>query len=252
MTIGRSVRIFLSAIAVLLATSASVAAQSNDEIFPQLIWNFSTPGARANAMGRAFVGMADDATATITNPAGLVSLTRPQVYFEFKSTNLEAERLAEFDSLTTKQPTTFSTRRQCLVVLQRLGAVQEPFRRRVHRASVPELPGEVHARSQADSEQPGAVRVLPGGRRKRRFQGDDATDSARRPRSATSSMWVSLFRPITSTPSRPPPAMASTSPRIRTLIAASTPIGRQSMARRRRLDSRGECCSSRPTRSRSA
>ena len=108
MTIGRSARMFLGAIAVLLATSASAAAQTNDEIFPQFQWNFSTPGARANAMGRAFIGMADDATATISNPAGLVSLTRPQVYLEFKSTNLEVDRLAKSDSLTTLNPTTSS------------------------------------------------------------------------------------------------------------------------------------------------
>jgi hypothetical protein len=38
-------------------------------------------------MGRAFVGVADDATAAITNPGGLMLLTRPQGYFEFKTTN---------------------------------------------------------------------------------------------------------------------------------------------------------------------
>ncbi len=108
MTIGRSARILLSAFAVLLGRSAGAAAQSNDEIFPQFQWNFSTPGARANGMGRAFIGMADDATATISNPAGLVSLTKPQVYFEVKNTNLKVDRLAAADALTTLNPTAFS------------------------------------------------------------------------------------------------------------------------------------------------
>jgi hypothetical protein len=40
-------------------------------------------------MGRAFIGVADDASAAITNPSGLVNLTRPQVYVEFKSTDFE-------------------------------------------------------------------------------------------------------------------------------------------------------------------
>jgi long-subunit fatty acid transport protein len=100
---------FLGAIAVLLATAASAAAQTNDDTFPQFQWNFSTPGARANAMGRAFIGMADDATATVSNPAGLVNLTRPQLYLEYKNTNLKVDRLAAVDSLQTKKPTTFST-----------------------------------------------------------------------------------------------------------------------------------------------
>ena len=109
MTIGRNVRMYLGVLVVLLGMSASAAAQTNDEIFPNLQWNFSTPGARANAMGRAFIGMADDATATVSNPAGLVSLTKPQVYFEYKNTNLKVDRLAATDSLTTLAPTTFST-----------------------------------------------------------------------------------------------------------------------------------------------
>jgi hypothetical protein len=46
----------------------------------------NTPGARANGMGGAFIGIADDAIAAIANPAGLTSLTSPQVYGEFTST----------------------------------------------------------------------------------------------------------------------------------------------------------------------
>lgn len=90
------------------ALAGRAAAQSNDETFPSLQWNFSTPGARANAMGRAFIGMADDATAAVTNPAGLLNLTRPQAYFEFKNTDVRVRRLAGADSLFTLNQTTFS------------------------------------------------------------------------------------------------------------------------------------------------
>jgi hypothetical protein len=38
-------------------------------------FRFNNPGARANAMGGAFIGLADDATAAYTNPAGLTILT---------------------------------------------------------------------------------------------------------------------------------------------------------------------------------
>lgn len=67
-----------------LAVSAPAAAQDFRQFF-----SVSTPGARANAMGRAFIGVADDATAVVTNPAGLILLTRPQVYAEFKTANTE-------------------------------------------------------------------------------------------------------------------------------------------------------------------
>jgi hypothetical protein len=64
----------------LFAATAPAGAQSRS-------FNLSTPGARANAMGRAFIGVADDNSAAITNPAGLVLLSRPQVYLEFKGPN---------------------------------------------------------------------------------------------------------------------------------------------------------------------
>ena len=46
-----------------------------------------TPGARANGMGGTFIAIADDGTASISNPAGLGFLTRPQVYAEITSAN---------------------------------------------------------------------------------------------------------------------------------------------------------------------
>jgi long-chain fatty acid transport protein len=106
MTTFRPVRVALSLVIATFTLATAAAAQTNDEIFPTLQWNFSTPGARANGMGRTFIGMADDASAAVTNPAGLMSLTRPQIYAEYKNTRLQVDRLATRTSLTTIQPTT--------------------------------------------------------------------------------------------------------------------------------------------------
>jgi long-chain fatty acid transport protein len=81
-------------------------AQTNTEVFEDLQWNFSPPGARANGMGRAFIALADDATAAVANPAGLAALTRPQVYFEYKNTRLRLDRLAAANAIvSTALPT---------------------------------------------------------------------------------------------------------------------------------------------------
>jgi hypothetical protein len=101
MTTFRPYRLGLGVFCTMLALTTSAGAQSNDEVYPNLQWNFSAPGARANGMGRTFIGKADDASAAVTNPAGLLSLTRPQVYGEFKNTKLTFERLADTDSLRT-------------------------------------------------------------------------------------------------------------------------------------------------------
>lgn len=66
-------------------------------------FRFNNPGARANAMGGAFIGVADDATAAYTNPAGLTILSKPEASIEFKAaehttkTILEDGTTREFD-----------------------------------------------------------------------------------------------------------------------------------------------------------
>ena len=47
-------------------------------------FRINNPGARANGMGGAFIGLADDATAAYTNPAGLTVLTQPEISAEYK------------------------------------------------------------------------------------------------------------------------------------------------------------------------
>lgn len=59
--------------------------------------NLSTPGARSLGMGGAFIGLADDATAAYSNPAGLTSLTEggPQVAVELRSWGYSTPYVAE-------------------------------------------------------------------------------------------------------------------------------------------------------------
>ena len=59
-------------------------ALTDEEIFSQFQLNLMTPGARATAFGGAFIGLADDATAVESNPAGLTKLGAPEVFIEFK------------------------------------------------------------------------------------------------------------------------------------------------------------------------
>lgn len=57
---------------------------TNEEVFSQFQFSFVTPGARATGLGGAFIGLADDATASEGNPAGLTILTKPEFASEFK------------------------------------------------------------------------------------------------------------------------------------------------------------------------
>jgi long-chain fatty acid transport protein len=59
---------------------------SNTETFGGFEFNFNNPGARALGMGGAFLAVADDATAVVTNPAGLLILQRPEISAEVKFT----------------------------------------------------------------------------------------------------------------------------------------------------------------------
>src|SRR6185436_2563794 len=65
-----------------LASFRSARALTDEEILRDFRFNFNTPGARAMAMGGAYVGVADDATAADANPAGLCNLTTGQVFVE--------------------------------------------------------------------------------------------------------------------------------------------------------------------------
>lgn len=64
---------------------AALWGQTNEELFREYQFNFSLPGARTNAMGGAFIGLADDASASFANPAGLAFLRETSLQMEFRS-----------------------------------------------------------------------------------------------------------------------------------------------------------------------
>lgn len=74
-------------VALALALTALPAAAQNTDIeaLSGLLFNFGNPGARSLAMGGAFLGLADDASAAEANPAGLTILRRPEVSIEARN-----------------------------------------------------------------------------------------------------------------------------------------------------------------------
>jgi long-subunit fatty acid transport protein len=72
--------------AALLGTSGLALAITDTETNAAIPFNFANPGARSMGMGGAFLGLADDATAAYTNPAGLTQLVTPEVSIEGRHT----------------------------------------------------------------------------------------------------------------------------------------------------------------------
>ena len=96
-------------------------AQTNVETNQGIQIDFLNPGARSMALGGAFVGLADDATAALVNPAGLRALTRTEVSVEgrirnFKTPFVFAGRISGtpsglgFDTLSTPDVRTADSR----------------------------------------------------------------------------------------------------------------------------------------------
>lgn len=73
-----------SGLAAALLWAAGSVAQTNLETTSGVRFNFSPPGAPNLALGGAFIGLADDATAAYTNPAGLVKLLHPEFTAEVR------------------------------------------------------------------------------------------------------------------------------------------------------------------------
>lgn len=83
-------------------------AQHNNRSGRDLQFRFGNPGARSLAFGGAFIGLADDATAPVANPAGAVRTAKRSMAFElnynqvennipFASGNILQTNLFEFD-----------------------------------------------------------------------------------------------------------------------------------------------------------
>lgn len=66
--------------------------QTNEEVFREYQFNFNLPGARANGMGGAFIGLADDATSSFTNPAGLAFLTETAVTLDWRNQHKKGQQ----------------------------------------------------------------------------------------------------------------------------------------------------------------
>ena len=81
---------FLHAIVVLLILLISTGAMAQ---IPGMDAEFAGAGARAMAMGSAFIGMSDDATASEFNPAGLMHLRKPELALQCR---LVDERRIEY------------------------------------------------------------------------------------------------------------------------------------------------------------
>jgi long-subunit fatty acid transport protein len=84
-------------ILLLLATAPNLFAITDEEIYRNFEFSFQNPGARSTAMGGAFIGVADDATAAEANPAGLTILTKPEVSFEYRNVRFDDDSLNSFN-----------------------------------------------------------------------------------------------------------------------------------------------------------
>lgn len=85
--VGAQVAVLLVATVALIADVTTARAQTNERLFEGLDFRFVTPGARAAGMGVTFVGLADDATAAASNPAGLSNLRNVEFSIEFLGTD---------------------------------------------------------------------------------------------------------------------------------------------------------------------
>lgn len=91
------------------AASHVVQAQTNERIYENIEFRVVTPGARAAAMGKAFVGIADDATSAASNPGGLSNLFDPEFSFEYAWTQLHHTRMATYDPTQIDPVSTIET-----------------------------------------------------------------------------------------------------------------------------------------------
>lgn len=83
----------LFSLGLLLLTGFDAFGQTNQEVNAGLQLNLANPGARSLALGGAFLGLADDATAAFSNPAGLTNLSKPELSAEGRHWNYRTSYL---------------------------------------------------------------------------------------------------------------------------------------------------------------
>lgn len=98
---SRFIRRMLIIFLIVYGAAFSAHALNNEKVFSQFQFNFLTPGARATALGGAFIGLADDATAIASNPAGLTTLTEPEISLELKHITYTTEQIYANRSVET-------------------------------------------------------------------------------------------------------------------------------------------------------
>jgi hypothetical protein len=81
---GLRVSLAVSALAVGALLARPAGALTDEEVYRNLDFGVIQPSARALGMGAAFIGLADDPSATWYNPAGIAFLDRPQVMMELR------------------------------------------------------------------------------------------------------------------------------------------------------------------------
>jgi long-chain fatty acid transport protein len=91
----------------LMISAAPAFAITDDEANASLQFSFVPPGARSLGMAGAFIGLADDATAAYSNPAGLSQLVSSEVSFEFRGARYSTPFLSgdgpDFDSADSSE-----------------------------------------------------------------------------------------------------------------------------------------------------
>ena len=88
-----STRSCVVALAVVLATGLPLPVRAQTSLQIPLQFDFLNPGAKSLAMGGAFSGVADDATATLANPAGLIQIGQREVSLEGRLTRNDSRFL---------------------------------------------------------------------------------------------------------------------------------------------------------------
>jgi len=88
----RAIRGLIAAAVVVWAAPSF--AQTGQTAQIPLQFDFLNPGARSLALGSAFIAVADDATAALTNPAGLTFLVKPEVSAEIRFRRLDTPFLS--------------------------------------------------------------------------------------------------------------------------------------------------------------
>lgn len=99
---------FAAIFLVLLFGVQLTPAQTTEEIYQGFQFHFTAPGARAMAMGGAFLALADDNTAAYYNPAGLVFIKQPNWNAEFKLNSQKTLRAADWNSFSTGELTEYT------------------------------------------------------------------------------------------------------------------------------------------------